>query len=97
MSKKPATKAEKEHMSKIADMGCIICSVYYDAPDSPAEIHHITTGRGKGQRAKHTEVIPLCHVHHRTGNIGVALHAGVATWESNFDTQENLLGMVQND
>lgn len=95
MAKKSKTKAEREHMAKVAALGCIICELYHDAPDAPAEIHHITTRRGYGQRAKHTEVLPLCPMHHRLGESGVAVHNGVKTWEERYDTQENLLKVVE--
>ena len=77
------TKAEKLHMSMVADLGCIICK-------SPAEIHHIRTGQGH-MRATHFEVIPLCPNHHRNGNIGTALHAGIKSFESNYGTELSLL------
>ncbi len=94
MAKKSKTKAEREHMAKVAALGCIVCDIYHDAPDAPAEIHHITTRRGYGGRAKHTETIPLCPHHHRLGNYGEAVHNGTKTWEEKFDTQENLLEIV---
>ena len=36
-------KGDKEHMARIAELGCIICGM-------PAEVHHI--GRQGGQRGK---------------------------------------------
>ena len=59
------TKAERIHMDKVANLGCLVCrkegNLY-----SPAELHHIrdVTLTGLGQRAKHTEIIPLCVAHH---------------------------------
>lgn len=92
--KKRANKQEREHMSQVAEIGCIVCELFFDAHGTPAELHHITKTSGFGARAKHTEVIPLCHMHHRTGGHGVAVHAGVNTWEEKFDTQQNLLKIV---
>ena len=86
--KKAATKAEKEHMARVADLGCIICGNNY------CEIHHITTLRGFGGRSKHTEVLPLCFLHHRGGQRGVALHEGIKTWEEKHGTQIELLEKV---
>jgi len=55
---KSATKAERQHMDKVAQLGCIVCTNlgYYD---SPAEIHHIGNGT-MSKRASNLEVIPLC-------------------------------------
>jgi hypothetical protein len=81
------TKAEKLYLSKVAELGCMICK-------RPAEIHHIRTGQGH-MRAKHDQVIPLCHEHHRTGGYGVAIHAGIKGWEANFGSEIEMLEKVK--
>ncbi len=81
------SKAEKQHMSKVAEYGCIICR-------SPAEIHHIRSGMGMAQRNTNFNVIPLCPQHHRTGGFGIAIHAGQKTWEKNFGTELELLAIL---
>jgi hypothetical protein len=86
-------KEEKTHLSKVAAIGCIVCkSIGYN--DTPAEIHHIRTGVGKGQRASHFRVLPLCPHHHRNGGHGEAFHAGPKTWQENFGTELDLLDRV---
>lgn len=87
--KKPANKAEKIHMAKVALLGCIICG------NNQVVLHHITTTRGFGAKATNFEVLPLCYLHHDGGKAGVAVHAGVKTWESKFGTQLSLLAKVQ--
>lgn len=89
-----ATKAEKQHLNKIAELGCIVC-INEGLGKSPAELHHIRTGQGMAQRASNYEVIPLCHVHHRTGGYGVAFHAGKGGFESRFGTEKQLLIQVE--
>ena len=79
---------ERKHLGKVAALGCIICG-------NDAEIHHIRTGMGLGQRNNHFNVIPLCHSHHRTSGFGIALHAGQKTWEANFCTETELLTRVK--
>ena len=64
LAKKRATKAERDHMDAVAAMGCMICKM-------PAEIHHVGN---QGTKASNYEVIPLCPLHHRHGNVGVAVH-----------------------
>lgn len=66
------TKAEKTHMSRVAELGCVLCR-RYGHYGTPAELHHPRTGTGAGRRAAHTDVIPLCPYHHRSSN--EALHA----------------------
>ena len=62
------TKKEREHMDKVARLGCLICRKEGN-PYSPAELHHIrdVTLVGLGQRAKNEEVIPLCVAHNMIG------------------------------
>ena len=86
-------KSDREHLQKIAELGCIVCrNIGFD--DSPAEIHHLRSGCGIGQRSAHQRAIPLCPPHHRTGGYGVAIHAGQREWEKKFGSEENLLEQV---
>ena len=86
-------KAESNHLSKVAELGCIVCfNNGYE--DTPAEIHHIGNS-AMGKRATNYETIPLCHIHHRTGGYGVAVHSGRAQWEVNFGDEQDLLEQVR--
>lgn len=62
--KKAATAAEKRHMNRLAEMGCIICF-------RPAEIHHVTSDRFKRITRSNERTVPLCPDHHRTGKFAV--------------------------
>lgn len=70
------TKAEREHLSRLADLGCILCR-RLGYTDTPAEIHHIRDGQGMGQRASHFDAVPICPEHHRgaTGIHGLGRRA----------------------
>lgn len=94
MAKKHKTKAEKQHLDRVAAMGCIVC-LDRGIEDSPAEIHHILRGTGMGQKSSHYETLPLCHRHHRTGPRGTAIHAGLAIWEQTNGTEAQLLARVR--
>ncbi len=88
-----ATAVDKRHFSKVVEIGCICClNNLYEG--SPAEIHHIGNG-SMGKRASNDEVIPLCHIHHRTGGYGVAVHSGRNAWEDNHGTEQELLEQVR--
>jgi hypothetical protein len=63
------TKAEKSHMGRVAEIGCILCK-QISLGETQAELHHPRTGTGAGRRASHFDVIPLCPEHHR-GNSGL--------------------------
>ncbi len=71
-----ATAAEKRFLDAIASQGCILCRTL-GYPGTPAEIHHLRTGMGAGQRNTNENVIPLCPEHHRgaTGYHGLGRRA----------------------
>ena len=86
-------KADSLHLSHVAALGCIVCR-NQNLGETPAEIHHIRTGQGTSQRADHRKSIPLCHMHHRNGGYGVAIHAGRRAWEMKHGTEAELLVQV---
>lgn len=49
-----ATRAEKAHMARVAEKGCLVCQ-------RPASIHH---DKIRGKR-DHMNVVPLCRFHHQ--------------------------------
>ena len=88
-------KRDKAHLNRVAEMGCCVCR-NEGLGASPAEIHHIRTGYGVSQRAPHTEVLPLCYVHHRSkagGQIGY--HYSPAEFEARYGTELELLEQVR--
>ena len=84
------TKKEKEHMDRVANLGCLICRKEGN-PFSPAELHHIrdVSMIGLGQRAKHTQVIPLCVAHHRIGE--ESFHHNSRAFSKKWGSQKELL------
>ena len=94
MAIKNKTKAEKHHLAKIAAYGCCACrKLGYE--DTPAEIHHIRDGVGMAQRSSHYKTIPLCTIHHRTGNDSI--HGGKLLFVAKFGTELELLEEVLNE
>jgi hypothetical protein len=81
-NKKVATKDEREHMSKVASLGCLICQ-------RPANVHHIRPiGLGIGNRSSHYKTIPLCRDHH----VGAfSIHNTKRQFEDAYGTEEQLL------
>ena len=88
------TKDEKKYLSKIADLGCIICR-RLGYMGTPCEIHHVRgIGLGMWVRSSHYQTIGLCPTHHR-GNIGY--HGlGRKAFERRYDvTERELLEQTQ--
>ena len=80
-----ATKREKEHMSRVASLGCWICR-------SPASLHHIRPkGTGIGRRSSHFEVIALCYEHHQ-GQFSI--HRTKRKFESIYGKEKEILEQV---
>lgn len=78
-------REDRELYAKVAALGCCICK-------TPNEVHHKTGG---GMAKKSDQVMPLCPLHHRLGNKGVAIHAGVETWEEIHGTQDYWIKQTQ--
>ena len=83
-----ATKAERLHMDKVAQLGCYVCK-------GPATLHHIrNNGKGNvgmGRRSSHFEVIPLCFEHHQ-GCTGI--HLDKKNFEEKYGTEAKILEAV---
>ncbi|MND75929.1 hypothetical protein D3C80_675640 [compost metagenome] len=86
------TKAEKQHLSDVASLGCVACRNAGLGP-SLAEIHHVRSGAGMAQRAAHTWVLPLCPRHHRAC-YPTGFHAAPRTWQAEHGSEEALLAQV---
>lgn len=86
---------ERKHLGKLAALGCIACR-HLGFIGTPAEIHHLRDGVGKGQRASHFEAIPLCPIHHR-GTAGLkfpSIHMAKNDFIATFGTERELLAEV---
>ena len=91
--KSRASAAERAHMDKVAQLGCMACrTLGYE--DTPAELHHVRDGAGAGMKTTNYEVVGLCGAHHRFGGYGVAYHAGPEAFEAKFGTERELLAEV---
>lgn len=84
-NKKSKTKAEIDHLAKVAALGCVVCK-------QPANVHHIRTGMGMAQRASHFQTIPLCYNHHQ-GNEGIHT-LGTKAWQKKYGSELDLLKSV---
>ncbi len=76
-------KKEKEHLSKVASLGCFVCK------NPETQIHHIRPkGTGIGRRSSHFETIPLCQKHH-TG--AFSIHNKKILFEKKYGTEREML------
>ena len=72
--------AGRRHMSKIAELGCLICQC-------PANVHHIRTERIKSDFL----VIPLCREHHQ-GDFSI--HASKEQFTNIYGSELHLLAQT---
>lgn len=89
-------KAEKQHLQRVADLGCVACLIMGN-PGTPAEIHHLREGVGMSQRADHFNAIGLCPAHHRgTHHPAVpSIHLSKQAFIDRFGTEAALLALVR--
>lgn len=80
-------KAERKHLDRVANMGCLICG-------APASIHHPRFACGMSQRSNHWFAIPLCKFHHQDGPFGQAIHNGCQEFERNHMSEVDMLAEV---
>lgn len=89
--KRSRTKAEREHLSRVAELGCWACRKDGNY-GTPAEIHHIRDGMGMAQRASDFETIPLCPAHHRTGERGtLSVQNHYQQFQNRYGSERQLL------
>ena len=89
---KRKTISERRHMDLVASLGCAVCrNMGYG--ESPAQLHHIRSRAGLGQRSSHAEVIPLCPAHHIAA-YQTGFHASPKRWQAEHGTEDELLAQV---
>jgi len=59
---KPLTPAEREHLKRVRELGCVCCAQFGLIWLWPVEIHHLVE---HNQRMGHAYIIPCCSSHHR--------------------------------
>ncbi|WP_409929190.1 Ref family recombination enhancement nuclease [Citrobacter sp. Marseille-Q6884] len=96
---KHQTKAEKEHVNKVAELGCVACYVQEGVWGTPGEIHHIRDGQGVSQRSGWYEVLCLCLGHHRhddkrAGKIAIHGNSGYKNFTTNYGSERELLKLT---
>lgn len=64
------TKAERLHLDRVAQLPCVLCRRMGVGIVDSQEVHHIRSGQGIGERARHHLTIPLCIDCHR-GKSGI--------------------------
>ncbi len=89
------TKREKEWISAVCNIGCIVCAVCEDCPDVPCSPHHIN---GRTKTGSHLEVIGLCHAHHQADDNNPSydsVHGSKYRFEKRYGTQKKLLEITK--
>lgn len=92
MNGRSPTVEEKRWMAAVADLGCIVCRLFYGL-FTPCEIHHIDGSRKPGC---HKKTIGLCPRHHRIpdgrGREWTSRHGdGKKAFERAYHSEEQLL------
>ena len=89
---KAPTKTEREWMDWIAALGCIACRKD-GIHDSPASVHHITSGF---RRVGHLATIGLCEPHHKSDGRQVpSIHFQKRTFAARYGSELELLARLK--
>lgn len=95
MATKRQKKAEREHVSRVAELGCVACYVQAGVWGTPGEIHHIREGQGAAQRSSWWSVICLCVGHHRGGEKQkIAVHAEYKKFTIKYGSESDLVELT---
>ena len=62
MQSRKADIEETEWLGYLEQLSCLVCELYHQEPESPAETHHLD---GRCKPKAHLETIRLCPRHHR--------------------------------
>lgn len=79
-------------MGRVASLPCCIANAQCHGRIT---VHHLTGGKSSSQKNDDFETIPLYQAHHQDGGRGIAIHAGVQTWEEKYGTQDYFLTMTR--
>ncbi len=92
MKGRTPNKAEKQHMDRVSQLGCIVCR-QQGKGRVPCEIHHVD---GKTKPDAHFKVLPLCFEHHRMGSDKepISRHPYKARFVATYGTESDLLELV---
>ena len=88
-------KAEREHMERVRELGCIVCRLYLDK-FRIAAIHHVN---GRTKPGCHLTVLPLCFDHHQGGadsGLFISVHPYKARFEAAYGSEFYLMKAVDN-
>lgn len=92
---KAKNKDEQQWLADVARLGCICCR-NMGCGASLAEIHHVRTGQGMGQRASHKKVLGLYPPHHRA-SYPTGFHAAPKSWQQIHGTETELLKQTERE
>lgn len=68
--KRKANKAERDHLGRVAALGCVLTYHLNGVWGTPCEVHHVRVAHGWG-RSSHYATIGLTPKYHRDGRYGV--------------------------
>lgn len=92
MKGKTANTAERDHLAKVRQLGCIACqNIGVETHEEHTLIHHID---GKTKPGAHYLVLPLCDAHHSRYSLE-GFHNNPTSWQIKNGSQYELLSQVE--
>ncbi len=84
---KTPRRINAKYLAKVRKLPCVACAM--EDWDNYEAVPHHKTGAGMGCKDHDDETFPLCTRHHTSGGLGIAIHAGVETWEDKYGSQDS--------
>lgn len=91
---KDERRINAKYLAKVRKLPCVACEM--EDWDNYETVPHHKTGAGMGCKAHDDESFPLCTPHHTSGGLGIAIHAGVETWEAKYKTEDEFILQTRN-
>jgi len=95
--KDKALGKDPQHLARVGELPCVICTEYGEPQLSPTQVHHCIHGRYSTRRAPDSMTIPLCEGHHQ-GLFDVsklALHQAPSKWRRLYGSDTDWIGWVE--
>lgn len=74
---------DDDFLQQVRALPCLACG-RHPTEAYPTEAHHVLSRGAHGRIDAWWNILPLCHLHHTAGGVGVSWHQGPKTFLKNF-------------
>lgn len=95
--KDKAKDKDPEHLARVGELPCVICTEFGEPQLSRTHVHHCIHGRYSQRKAPDCMTIPLCEGHHQglLDTSKVALHREPSKWKRLYGPDTDWISWVE--